>query len=368
MAKTKGKRRLAVWVPLAVLGLIVGYLLVWPVPIDPLPYQAPPAPELSGPLAANQALAAAERLGEGRIAGPEDVAIDSEGRIYGGTHDGKIVRMAADGSGLETFVETGGRPLGLAWDQTGKLIVADAVKGLLAIAPDGGIEVLSTGAAGVPFGFPDDVDVASDGRIYFSDASDRFGYGKHMLDLLEARPHGRLLRYDPASRKTELLLDGLYFANGIAVAADDSFVLVNETYRYRIRRYWLSGEKAGTSDIFADNLPGFPDGVSRSPRGTFWVAFYTPRNPRADSFGPHPLLKKIILRLPEVLRPKPVRYGLALELDRDGKALRSLHDPEAAKIGNVTSVEEVNGALYLGTLNDPFVGRVALQGAAAGKP
>jgi YD repeat-containing protein len=357
---TPSKKRRALWIGLGLLGLLMGYLLAWPVAIDPLPYEAPTAPALSGAYAPNHVLTGAARLGEGLVDGPETVIVDAQGRIYGGTHDGKVVRLAADGSGLETFAETGGRPLGLAWDAAGRLIVADAIKGLLAVAPDGQITSLATGAGGVPFGFTDDVDVARDGRIYFSDASDRFHYGEHMLDLLEARPHGRLLRYDPGSDKTEILLDGLYFANGIALSSDDSFVLVNETYRFRIRRYWLSGPKAGSADIFADNLPGYPDGVSRSPRGTFWVAIFTPRNPRADALGPHPLLKKMVARLPEALRPKPVRYGLAIELDADGKPLRSVHDPSGARIGTVTSVEEVAGALYLGTLHEPYLGRVVL--------
>ncbi len=360
MTSSPRKRRLILWTAAAPLALLVGYLLAWPVPIDPVALEAPAAAPLSGALAPNQALDATEVLGEGAIVGPEDVAVDAQGRIYGGTHDGKIVRMAADGSGLETFVETGGRPLGLAWDASGRLIVADGVKGLLAVDTQGQVTVLSTGAGGVPFGFADDVDVARDGRIYFSDASDRYGYGDHMFDLLEGRPHGRLLRYDPTSGETEVLLDGLYFANGIAVAADDSFVLVNETYRFRIRRYWLSGPRAGQDDIFADNLPGYPDGVSRSPRGTFWVAIFTLRNPSGDWLGPRPFMKKIVARLPRALWPKPVPYGLAIELGAEGQPLRSLHDPDGDRFATITSVEEVDGTLYLGTLLGTHLGRLRL--------
>ena len=65
---------------------------------------------------------------------------------------------------------------------------------------------LATEADGVPFAFTDDLDIASDGRIYFSDASSKFHQPDYILDLLEARPHGRLLRYDPSTGKTEVLL------------------------------------------------------------------------------------------------------------------------------------------------------------------
>ena len=70
----------------------------------------------------------------------------------------------------------------------------------------------------MPFRFTDNLDLARDGTVYFSDASSRYGQADYMLDLLEARPHGRLLRYDPASRRTTVLLRDLYFANGVALS------------------------------------------------------------------------------------------------------------------------------------------------------
>ena len=76
-----------------------------------------------------------------------------------------------------------------------------------------------------------------DGTVYFSDASSKFAEEENHLDMLEARPHGRLLAYDPASATTTVLLDDLYFANGVALSEAEDFVLINETYRYRIRRY-----------------------------------------------------------------------------------------------------------------------------------
>src|SRR5206468_664343 len=62
-----------------------------------------------------------------------------------------------------------------------------------------------------------------DGTVYFSDASDRFRQPDYLLDLFEARPHGRLLRYDPGSRRTIVLLRDLYFANGVALSQGEDF-------------------------------------------------------------------------------------------------------------------------------------------------
>ena len=233
------------------------------------------------------------------------------------------------------------------------LFVADARKGLLAVDASGGVKSLATSAAGVPFGFTNDLDVATDGKIYFSDSSTRFGIDRYLYDLLESRPHGRLLVYDPEYEETKVLLDGLFFANGVALSRGEDFVLVAETYRYRIRRYWLKGDKAGTSDVFADDLPGFPDNLTVDRgRGRFWVALFTVRNAVVDFLHPHPFLKTQLAKLPRFLWPKPEPYGLVLEMDETGKIVRSLHDPGGQRVRGVTSAQPHGEQLYLGSLDE----------------
>jgi sugar lactone lactonase YvrE len=335
-------------------------------PIQPLSYEPPEAPVLEGPTAPNDALRNAQPLGVEKLGTSEDLAVDDQGRIYGGTEDGRILRLTIGRSGeenVETFAETGGRPLGLDFDPAGNLIVADAIKGLLAVEPDGNVRVLSTGANNVPFRVTDDVDVASDGRIYFSDASSVWGMDELLYDLLEARPNGRLLRYNPMTEQTEVLLGGLYFANGVALSKDEDFVLVNETYRYRTTRYWLAGPKTGTSEVFIDNLPGFPDGVSGNGKGTFWLTLFTIRNPTADWLHPRPWLKSVLSTLPGFLWPSPEPYGLVLALDEQGQIRESLQDPTGEIVKEVTSAEEHDGFLYLGSLHGDRVWRYSL-----GKP
>jgi sugar lactone lactonase YvrE len=291
--------------------------------------------------------------------GPEDVAVDGEGRIYGGTQDGRILRVLRNGA-VEVFAETGGRPLGLHFDADGHLIVADAWRGLLSISPAGKVAVLTTEAGGLPFGFTDDLDISRDGTIYFSDASSKFGQDEYLLDLLEMRPHGRLLAYTPASGETRTLLDGLYFANGVALSSGEDFLLVNETWAYRIQRYWLKGPRAGTAEIFVENLPGFPDGVSGNRAGRFWVALPTPRLPAVDRAHPRPWMKRLIARLPDFLKPRPVEYGFVLALDEDGRVLASYHDTDGRHLKEITSAEEHDGMLYLGTLHNDRIGRLDL--------
>ena len=221
-----------------------GRIFLLPAPIDAKAWQPPTTKPMTGPLTPNEHLRQAELLAKGQVYGPEDTAVNTEGVVFAGTQDGYVVRVFPDGR-VENWLSTEGRPLGMVFDQEGNLIVADAWKGLLSITPDGDITVLTNEAEGVPFRFTDDVDIAADGRIYFTDASSRFHQPDYQLDLLEMRPHGRLLRYSPNTGKTEVLLGDMHFANGVAVAPDGNSVLINETWKYRILRYWVSGPKVG---------------------------------------------------------------------------------------------------------------------------
>jgi sugar lactone lactonase YvrE len=355
---TKLKKVLLVF--LALLAALALYLLLWPVPIDPEAWTPPEAPKLEGVYAVNTRLSGAERLPAGAGHKPEGVAIDAQGRIYGGMEDGQIVRWSADGKGPEVFAQTGGRPLGMDFDRDGNLIVADADKGLLAINPQGAVTVLSTEAGGLPFHCLNDLDIAADGTIYFTDASWKFPIAAYKKDLFEHRPNGRLLAYEPTTKQTRLVLDKIYFANGVAVSPDQSFVLVVETGMYRVRRVWLSGEKKGTVEIFIDNLPGFPDNISSNGNDKFWLALVTPRNPLLDKLLSRPFLRKVILRLPEFLQPAPQRYGFVLGLDRNGAVVANLQDPSGKAYAVISNVLEHQGKLYFGSIGEDAVGRIDL--------
>ena len=344
---------------MGIAGSFLAYLLFWPVPIDPVAWTPPEPPPLTGVYEPNNRLALVERLGSGAGFAPEDVAVDAEGRIYGSMQDGRILRFQADGSLPEAFADTGGRPLGLRFDADGNLVVAEPYKGLLSISPEGSITVLSTEEGGVPFRLTDDVDIAADGTIYFSDASYKFTDAESMLDLLEHRPNGRLLAYDPSTNTTQLVLDDLYFANGVAVSPDQSFVLVAETGMVRVKRYWLTGPRKGESDIFIDNLPGYPDGISSNGKDTFWLALVTIRNPDFEALLPNPLLRKIILRLPQSLLGDPITpYGFVLGLDLEGRVVHNLQDPSGESYHSITNVQEHDGVLYLGSLGEDAIGRL----------
>jgi sugar lactone lactonase YvrE len=70
-----------------------------------------------------------------------------------------------------------------------------------------------------------------------------------------------------------VLLRNLSRAVGLAVSPDGSFLLVSEAIGNRIRRYWLTGPRANTAEIFLSNINVVrPQNIKRTPSGSFWIA------------------------------------------------------------------------------------------------
>jgi sugar lactone lactonase YvrE len=287
--------------------------------------------------------------------GAEDVLVD-KGHVFTGVDDGRILRLTPDGRRLDTVADTRGRPLGLEWYPDGRLLVCDAKRGLLLVSRQtGDIEVL------VPRG-PDlrvcnNAAVAKDGTVYFTDSSARFDLDHWKGDLLEHSGTGRLLRRSPDGA-VDVLLDGLFFANGVALAPDESYVVVASTGSYRLDRVALpSGERT----TLAENLPGIPDNISTGSDGLVWVALASARVPVLDlSLRLHPALRKAVWALPDRLQPKDKRVVWVRAVD--GADGRVVHDFRSVRPDYhlVTGVREDDGVVYLGSLEERAVAYFAL--------
>jgi sugar lactone lactonase YvrE len=317
--------------------------------LRPVVWQPPPASARARALTGLRPLPPV-RVIELNGTGPEDVVVDRAGHLVTGVRDGRLLRVSPDGRRIEAIADTGGRPLGIELLADGRLLVCDARRGLLAVDPDrAAVEVLVERVAGERMRFCNNAAVAGDGTVYFSDSSRRFGIDHWRGDLLEHSGTGRLLRRDPGGG-VELLLDGLQFANGVALAPDESFVAVAESGAYRITRLWLTGERAGRSDPLAENLPGFPDNLALGTDGLIWVALGAPRNPQLDRLHRmHPSLRQALWALPERLQPGPKRTLWVLALDPAGAVVHDLQAPGDA-YHFVTGVREHHGKVYLGSL------------------
>lgn len=350
------------------------YLIAWPVPIDPVAWTPDPDPGHTGPFAPNHQLAAVQVLPLPGHRGTEHVAVGPDGRLYTGTESGSILRIDFEAGAIEEWVATGGRPLGLEFDGAGRLIVADAHRGLLTIDAEGEVRELASTVDGKPIQFANELAIAPDGRIYFTESSQRFSpaewggtYPASFLDLLEHRGTGRLLVYDPALGSASVLLEGLAFANGVAVSRDGRFVLVAETAAYRIWRMTRLGPDSGTVRIVVRGLPGFPDNLTTGADGRIWVALAAPRNALVDALAGVPVLRKIVLRLPAFLRPGPDPHAHVLAIDPTGRLLEDLQDPEAT-YPNITGVTPASDDLYLGSVRASSIARAPLTSSAPPDP
>lgn len=356
---------------LALVLIAVGYVLAWPTRIEPVAVTVGPNPGFIGLYQPNEALRSVRWLGEAMGQGPEDVTV-KDGFAYTGLADGRIVRVRIEASGstgpapiqpvvpggtvapaFEKLAETGGRPLGLQHDPFGNIVVADAKKGLLAITPAGQVIVVADRYENRPLLFVDDLDIAKDGTIYFSDASMRYGIDEFSLDFLEGQATGRLFSFDPRSSTLQARMSGLAFANGVALGPDEEYVLVNETAAHRITRYWLKGAKAGQTDKFIENLPGYPDNLSFNGRDLFWVALAGPRIKALEDQLPSPFMRKVAFRLQSIgllPAPTPEHWGCVVAINLQGQVVATLQDPRGQVIKSITSVNEKDGLLYFGSL------------------
>jgi sugar lactone lactonase YvrE len=332
---------------------VAAYLLFWPTPLHPYAWTPPldPGTGPGSPFRPTQVLRADAKLAETVIQtlyqkarrpenfGPEDVAFrPQDGRVYTGIGDGNILSIDPASGETRFFANTGGRPLGLTFDTSGDtLFVADAKLGLLSVDRGGSVTVLVNEASGEPVTFADNLDVDGKGGIWFSAPTRDHSLAQVALDVWDSHPSGRLLYYDPQTKSAKVMLDNLFYANGVAVAQDDSFVLVAEFLAFRITRYWLTGERAGTHDVFVDGLPGYPDNITRTPDGHFLVGLSLERVPGLDKQRPRPWMVKVLYRLPAFMKPKAQYPGYLLEFDATGRLLRFAADQRDGKTAQVTS-------------------------------
>ncbi|AIO36939.1 strictosidine synthase family protein [Burkholderia cenocepacia] len=278
--------------------------------------------------------------------GPEDVVADNDGNLIVGVKDGRILRVnPRTGSAVE-LVRTSGRPLGLEVLPDGRILICDSPAGLLEFNPsDGRVNLLVDRYQEQRLGFCSNVVSATDGTIYFSTTTDRYTFDDWMKDVIEHIPTGRVFRRYVDGR-VEMLLDGLYFANGLALARDQSWIIVAETTACRLTRLWLKGEKAGSREVFAE-LPGYPDNCSVTDDGKVWVAVCAPRDPEIERIHEMPLSEReaAARRDPE-LQPVPQYVAWAMTFDQNAKLVGDYRWDDGA-YGMVTGVCQVGDTVYL---------------------
>jgi sugar lactone lactonase YvrE len=294
--------------------------------------------------------------------GPEHVTDDGAGGLLTGLADGRVLRVDTSARRVTEVGRTGGRPLGLTVLPDGCLLVCDASRGLLAMRPGRPVKVLTDRVEGEPLRMCSNVTAARDGTVYFTASSRRYRLAHWRSDLVEHTGTGRLMRLSPGG-SPEVLADGIEFANGVALSRDESHVVVAETGTRRLTRHWLAGPAAGRSDVLLDNLPGYPDNLSRGPDGTLWVALAAPVNPLVEwGRGAPSWVRRTAGATAIALRVRPPRRARVLAVTADGVVR---HDVTVSGPGcrMLTSVAETPDSLVLGSLSENSLTLCALPGS-----
>jgi ribose transport system permease protein len=332
------------------------------------------SPDGNSAYALNNRLRDARAIGLGKLDGPEDVIFDRAGDLYCGTREGFIWRFnGPDHDTQEIFARTGGRPLGMAFDRDDNLIICIAGMGVYGVRPDRSVYKV-TDETNRTFGkviddsrlvLADDLDIAPDGKIYFSEATLRYSAHTWATDALEGRGNGRVIVFDPATGKTRTLLRDQIFPNGVCVAHDGHSILFALTWACRIERYWIAGPKAGRLETLIADLPGLPDNINRASDGCYWLALVGLRTPAYDLAMEDPGFRtRMIKRIPndEWLYPN-INNGCVVKFDEAGSILETLGDIGGKSHPSVTSMREERGYLYIGGLSNDRIGRVKLPNA-----
>ena len=295
--------------------------------------------------------------------GAEDVVVATsgphEGGVFTGTEDGAIFRISHDGRTIDRVAHTGGRPLGIEFAPDGRLLVCDARRGLLWVDPVAGhLDVITSDVDGLPMRFCNNGAIGSDGTVWWSDSSTKFGIEQWKEDFVRNTRTGRLLRRAPDGTVTTVL-DGLAFANGVALSAAEDFVCVAETGARTVARYWISGPNKGMRDRLCSDLPGYPDNIARGTDGLIWISIASPTDPLVERVQRSPMaLRKLVTSVPEALQPKPKETVRAVAYDEHGKLVHDV-DIRPAEHGAayhmVTGVREHDGRLWMGSLHEPAI-------------
>jgi ribose transport system permease protein len=327
--------------------------------------------------AINNRLTEATPIGIGTIEGAEDCALDDEGRLYCGDRRGWIWRFSGENfEHSEVFARTGGLPLGHAWDRDGTLVVAVGGMGLCRIYPDGSSKVFGNQTRRTrtrvfddsAIRFADDLDIAPDGSIYFSDFSTRINAADYHIELIEYRPNGRLMRWDPDTDTVDTVIENYVFPNGVCTSHDGQSVLVASTGLFRVDRLWISGPKQGQLEPVLENLPGYPDNVNRASDGNYWMTFVAMRTPMSDLMLKFPALRRRMSKeLPadEWLIPQ-LNVSCVFKFSESGEIVDVLWDSSLEQYPMVTSINEYQGELFVCGLQNNRVGRLKLPNDQVG--
>ena len=170
-----------------------------------------------------------------------------------------------------------------------------------------------TDANSRPLAFCNDVTVSKDGNRFY--ISEPFPYegasmgGGAFGEAVTLGNNGRLWNFDRETGTVALVAQNYNFIDGVLLDETEEdleqSILVTETTKFRILRFYLRGEKAGQDEIVWEFLPGLADALERDAKGNIWVGIIKTRSPLMTWMHANPWIKPLMLRIPQENLPVP---------------------------------------------------------------
>jgi len=323
-------------------------------------------PPLDGAFSPNDRLDATTPIGE-PLPGVDDVVADTEGAIYASAGRKVLKLSGPDFTQRTVIAEFDGDAGGLALHPDGRLLVCVAGRGLAALSPGNAPPRFLEAAGGKTFAGLLSVTVAPDGRVFAVEGSVGRTPDQWRHDLMEKRSNGRLIAASPALDKAEVLLGGLAYPYGVAIAADGNSLWFTESWAHRISRLPLDRNGGAQPEVVVANLPGYPARLHPDGDSGFLLALFARRTHliefvlKEDDFRedmiatmkPDYWIAPALAGGSDCLEPMqigqvkalgiqkpwapPRSYGLLVHLDGEGEAIDSLHSRAGGRFHGVTS-------------------------------
>lgn len=375
-------------------ALLASAIDFYPSEIDPQPLTWQYAPQtlaqqhkyedsLATTLVHDRAFARAESVFQYQAMAAEDMAVSKDGTAFLGIGDGRIAFFREDEMVLRAFTRIGknieacgedpelgpkcGRPLGLTFapaapfkhylkrikpeaklfDGDEVLLVADPYRGLYLLDATGAKTVLFYKVDDKRTKFLNSVVVSDAGEVYVTDSSTRFQAHKVTLDYLEAKPSGRLLRFNPRTEKVDVLARDLAFPNGLALTDDGQALLIALGLQNKLVKYTFSTKSIADFAF----LPGSPDNLSvgsMNGRKLVFVGLVDRTNVVLETLKKSTILRKLIALLPDwVPRLVLTRSSAFATLDLATGDIRHVYADSSGHAHLISSVKRYGKHWYL---------------------
>jgi gluconolactonase len=189
----------------------------------------------------------------------------------------RIYKWSPGGQQVEVYMEPTGNANGLMFDGDGNLILCQHSERQIGRDNNtGGFETICDNFEGKRFNSPNDLDIRSDGIIYFTDPP--YGLKEGANDPAKELPYQGVFMYKDG--KAYLLDKTLSMPNGIALSPDEKYLYVADHNRETGEKQWFqyTVNKDGTvkgRKLFADasksTEQGGPDGMAVDADGNLYV-------------------------------------------------------------------------------------------------